>query len=347
MQHGTHPDKEALVRITGAETDNHTVPAEVLIRVLNGMRQTTFLLAAASLKHPIRQRFKPSEELRQRYELRCELPRPGSYALPILLEDDLHLLDKLHALMAAVSSGLKDAVMEVIPDSAYRNRALREFSNFLPKSGERWGVGFSVAQGSEIQVDTRSARVIEHWLTEEEPRDAIMTVTGELIGIDFDQNKVQIRYTPTGRLIECVYRPEIEDTIIESRRELIQVTGQFLLDEESNPVRLTDVTRIEAVDLSPMTFERLEYQDRALEFLEPLTLVPALDEESSQYYELRDETLDLFVYAPSREQLADELAEQLFMLWDEFAQAPPDHLTLAAQRVRLELLDRIREATHA
>ncbi len=347
MQLGLYPDKEALIRITGAETDENTVPAEILIRVLSGMRQTTFLLAASSLKQPIRQRFKPTEEMRQRYELRCELPRSGSYALPIKLQDDLHLLDKLFAFMEAVSAGLHEAVMDVVPDSAYRNRALREFVKFLPKPGERWGVGFSVENGKEVRVDTKCARIIERWFTEEEPRDAVMTVTGELIGIDFDQNKVQIRYTPTGRLIECVYRPEIEDTIIESRREPIQVTGKFLLDEEGNPIRLTDVTRIEAVDLSPMSFERIEQGERVLEFIEPLALTPELDEDSSQYYELRDETLDLFVYAQTREQLADELADQLFMLWDEYAQENPDHLTPAAQHARLELRRRLKEVTHA
>lgn len=347
MQPGLYPDKEALIRITGAETDEGTVSAEVLIRVLNGMRQATFLLAAASLKQPIRQRFKPSEEMRRRYEIRCKLPEPGSYALPIRLQDDLCLLDKIRNLLSAVSVGAKDAVMEIVPDSAYRNRALREITKFLPKPGERWGMGFSVEHGEEVHVDTRCARVIERWFAEEEARDTVMTVTGELIGIDFDQNKVQIRYTPTGRQIECVYRPEVEDSIIESRREPIQVTGKFILDDESNPIRLTDVTRIEAVDLSPMTFERLNQEGRTLEFCEPLTLSPELDEDSNQFYELRDETLDLFVYAQTREQLADELTEQLFMLWDEYAQESPDNLTPHAQQVRLELLRRVREVSHA
>ena len=53
-------------------------------------------------------------------------------------------------------------------------------------------------------------------------------------------------------------------------------------------------------------------------------------------------------YAQTREQLTDELAAQVFFLWDEYAQAEPDTLTEGAQALRDALLSRCREAaSHA
>ena len=73
--------------------------------------------------------------------------------------------------------------------------------------------------------------------------DAIMTVTGELLRIDFSTRQVTLLYPPTRREIDCTYLPEIEDSIVETRKGFIQVTGRFVLDEEGNPNKLMDVTR--------------------------------------------------------------------------------------------------------
>ena len=170
-----------------------------------------------------------------------------------------------------------------------------------------------------------------------------MTVTGELIRIDFDRNLVTLRYPPTSQELECSYVQDIEDTIVESRREWIQVTGRFTLDAEGHPKSLTDVTRIEPVDLSPMCFDAIELAGRCLRFNPPLLLEPGLEEETKQLLIVQDDDLDIHVYAQTREQLADDLAVELFFLWDEYANAAPDSLTEGAQSLRKRLLARCQE----
>lgn len=99
-----------------------------------------------------------------------------------------------------------------------------------------------------------------------------------------------------------------------------------------------------AVDLSPMTFDRVQYNGRALVLHPPLTLTPRLDQEPGQLYVATDERLGVHVFAQTREQLAEELAEQLLFLWDAYALEDPSRLTESARRLRDELRRRVEEA---
>jgi hypothetical protein len=172
-------------------------------------------------------------------------------------------------------------------------------------------------------------------------------VTGELIRVDFEQNLLTLRYPPTQRELQCSYVQEIEDSLIESRRELIQVTGRFTLDGSGNPERMSEVTRIEPVDLSPLSFHDLEHEGRLLRFDPPLYLEPHLDEDTQQLLVICDESLDIRAYAQTREQLTDELTSQVFFLWDEYAMAEPKTLTTGAQALQTALRARFREeASH-
>jgi hypothetical protein len=72
--------------ITGAETVDHTVPAEVLARALEGLQRIVLLIAASEENQSIADRFKPSGSLRDRNILRCGVPRASSFAVPILLQ---------------------------------------------------------------------------------------------------------------------------------------------------------------------------------------------------------------------------------------------------------------------
>jgi hypothetical protein len=104
-----------------------------------------------------------------------------------------------------------------------------------------------------------------------------------------------------------------------------------------------EVTRAEPIDMSPMVFDAIEWRGRQLEIDPPLVLEPTLDEESGQLYTFIDKNLGIDVFATSREQLAEELAEQLLFAWDAYAREAPEKLTSAARGLRDALLSRIRE----
>lgn len=103
---------------------------------------------------------------------------------------------------------------------------------------------------------------------------------------------------------------------------------------------------IEPVDLSEFTLERITQDERELIFFPPLTLKPTLDE-SKQLFVIIDDSLNINVYAQTREQLAEDLESELFFLWDEYAQEDSENLTPKANKLKQELLRRCTENHNA
>ncbi len=186
----------------------------------------------------------------------------------------------------------------------------------------------------------------DDWLTQDTPEDAVMTVTGELIRIDFDKRIVVLRYPPTHQEIECIYLEELEDSMIENRRQKIQVTGQFTLDADGHPIKLTDVTRIEPVDLSPIMIREIPWHNKKLHLKMPLLLTPQMDDDTEQLYVVEKPEIGLHVFSYTREDLIHEINEQLAMLWEEYA-VTTDELATDARTLQAKLLATLEEVENA
>lgn len=293
-------------------------------------------------------RFRLSQEIQQRYSLSCRIPQPGSYAQPISLGsadgDSLlftnysDLFIALEKLFSSIQHGELDPLLEILPDGKLRNRVLREVRKLLPKPGEGWTFGFRVGDRQEVLLVSDSAiAVIDRGLAQDTLEDAVMTVTGELIRIDLDKRTVVLRYPATHKEIECVYVDELEETMIEHRRGLIQATGRFTLDDEGYPSKLADVTQLEPVDLSPISLKVIHWNDREFRFNQSLSLYPTLDDDSQQFYVVEDPGLTLFAYAQTREQLLQEISEQIALMWDAYVNVSESELALDAVRLRRHL----------
>jgi hypothetical protein len=188
----------------------------------------------------------------------------------------------------------------------------------------------------------------EHDTQERAPSDAEdeLTVTGPLVQINFDDRSIAIRYPPTNQELRCSYDRDQEDRLIEHRRELVQVTGRFEQGADGHPVKCLAASRIDFLDLSPMALETIDRGDRVLVLRPALVLQPTLDE-SQQLLVVDDEGLNMHLFEYTREALVEEIASSLFFLWDEYAQAAPEKLSPAAQRLREVLLQRMRVSAHA
>ena len=320
--------EKAYLRITGSETADNTVPVDVLARALQGLQQTALLLAAANEQGTVARRFRPSEQLRRRCELRCGPPPAGSvavsigFAQPASVQPSLFpeaveepLLERLFRFVEAVAAGDANGLSKVLPDSRLRTRALRETLNYLPRAGQRWELELGQGEGPPIQLNQQTRQIIEDWFRADDAET--MIVTGPLIRIDFDKKRVIIRYPPTRKMIACDYEVDAEDVLIKNRREWVQAHGSFELDREKNPWKAMKVTRIEPLDLSPMSIETLEQAGRTFILTPPLELQPALDQESKQLLVVEDRGLDLHAFAPTREELQKEIVTHLLFLWDE------------------------------
>ena len=337
--------------ITGRETEDHTVPADVLLRTLDHLQRIVYLIAAAEEKRPIQDRVSLPQAFKQRNSLRCGVPKESSYAIPLSFprayprfeaSDEPSALDRTFQILQSAASGAWKELEQAVTDRRYLSRVLVELEAMLPRPGDRWG--FSLTSGKRrVEVDSRTYRAVRDYISPEIVEDTVMTITGDLVRVDLAARKVTIRYGPTGREIPCFCEESAMASILENWSEPIQVTGRFTLDRGGHPVRLTNVTRVSPVDLSLFTFDDVDWLGRRLMITPPLVLQPALDQESGQLYVLVDHGLGIHVFAQTREEVADELAEQLLFQWDAYAMEAADNLSSGARWLRNNLLARMTE----
>jgi hypothetical protein len=347
--------EKATILVEGPETEQQTVSVDVLVRLLGGFQQVALLFGSYEENYPLQQRFKPTEELRRRYRLRCLPAQPGSYAVPVELVDEStmallpreHIMRKVFDFVAATSGGDADRVRSILPDSRYRDRVLRTLKEFAPKKGERWNARFAMSPSDNVSLDGQLTRNIERILATGREEDVVLTVIGELISVQFEEYRITIRYPVTKRELQCTYLPEVEMDLLEKRRGLIQLTGKFTLDDRGYPIRLTEVSDIEPVDLSPLEFESVECDGDVLRADPPLRFQPRLDDETQQLYVADDASLDLHAFATTREDLADEITQHIFFAWETYVGAAPERLTQAARRLQQEYSSRFRLVSNA
>ena len=337
--------------LVGGETADHTVSADVLLRALDHLQRIVYLIAASEERRPIHERLSLPDAIRKRHGLRCGVPKESSYAIPLstgpsspLLgtEPGPSTLERTLKVLGSAASGSWSELARVVPDPKYLGRVLVELQAMLPRPGDRWGIALRVG-ADRVALDSKTYRAVRDYVSPDLAEDTVMTVTGDLVRVDIAGRRVVIRYRPTGREIPCFCEPSALESVLENWSEPIQVTGRFTLDRTGHPIRLNNVTRVEPIDLSPMTFERIEWAGRQLTIDPPLTLEPLMDEESGQLYMLTEVGLGIDVFARTREEVIDELAEQLLFQWDVYALETPENLSPGARRLREVMRSRIRE----
>ena len=344
------------LRITGSETADDTVPVDVLVRVLEGLQQTALIIAATINQRTVEQRFRPSEQLRQQCELRCgPLTHSNSVAVrigfdpgePVLFPDppDERLMGRLLRFAGALARNDTESLNKIIPDARLRTLAFRKALNYLPQVGQRWNLELWNDGVSPIRLGLAARQAIDEWFRESAEEE--MIVTGQLVRIDFETNKVVVRHPLTKKVLRCNYEIGSEDGLLENRRDWVQIHGRFELDRQKNPAKAIHVTRIEPLDLSPLTIDQVRNGSQTLRIEPPLELKPRLDEESKRLLVVEDEEFDLLAFAATREELEAEVLSHILLLWNEYANEELDKLTPVAQKLRERLRRRIQDAAHA
>ncbi len=97
---------------------------------------------------------------------------------------------------------------------------------------------------------------------------------------------------------------------------------------------------------TPLCLSEVPYGNRLLRFREPLTLQPKFDE-SEGLYTVENELLGILVFAYSRAALVDELYEEIWVLWDEYACERDENLAASALDLKRQLLDALEEVESA
>lgn len=342
------------IKIVGPETEDNTVPVDVLVQTLQKLQKLILIAAAAKDGKGMNRRFKPSAELRERHILRCAIPIAGSYSLAVTEvdqrpQDDLPhaneyaALDDVYQVTAAVIDDDADAVRQVIQDVGLRSLMLRTLQDMAPSEGSRWALDFGVGTRETRRLAYGLRRDVARILRSDQPEQEDGTVIGELQRIFLDERKFVIRHPVTGTHISCSYEDEVEADIWESRRDYIQVTGHVSRTTEGHVSNVSDVTSIERVDTSSFQISEIEVDGVRLRLSPPLPVVPELDDDTKQVFLFSDEDLNLFIAAPTRAELYEEIVADLAFSYREYVQASDDELSTAALEFKSRLSQRLQK----
>jgi len=339
-------------KIEGAE-NKHEVPVSILTQALLGFQQLVYLFALQSEGKTVHQRARLPEEIKQKYVLRCCAPQPGSVVVAarvgdlrrdLLAPQDIgKTMGSLHRFSRFAVQGNSTEIRHITSDTRLCFKMLFCLRSMAPPAGSGYQLSFKNSTGDAVMLNEEVSARIDTLINEQpEEQSALQTVTGKLNEIRFTQHQLTIDYAPRHRTLECFYKEDIEPMLFENRRDLIQVTGKVIVDEDNHPMKIVEVENIQDLDLSPFVVSEMTDGSLKIRFKKPLELVPTLSE-SQQLIHLFHKDLNIDVFASTRVSLLSELKEQVLMMWHEYVQEDDSNLADSARELKQYLIAAIRE----
>jgi hypothetical protein len=333
------------------------VPLSILTQVTAEMQHIVYLLAMQAEGKIVNQRARLDAEIEKKYTLLCSPIQAGSVIIPVYLtpvQASTSKQSEVSGLFKEVSKCVAENNVEgfyrLIPDHSTRTRILTAYQDMIPKSTWSYSVSISTGKFEPLKLDLtdKIRKNIDSFRTKYTDSVNIQTVTGRLLSINFNDNKIKIHYPVTNRELECSYHIGREEILKENARDWIHVTGNVILDENDNPKSITEVMDIVPLDLSPITLEKFEDEEsqRILTFKEPIVLQPNQDE-SRQLILLQEDSLGLYVFGATRDELENALHGMLWVLWDEYAKEEDKNLGVAARKIKEQWLSQVEELSVA
>lgn len=347
-------ERQLIVKIDGPAIHDSVIPFRLLANILNGIQETFYYIGLAELGKDIRVRTRIPPEIQEACELRrvaekagsyeivaevanpmqLKLPFPGDYDLGLKVRKNyLALLEKLPAIKK------HEDLRDLFPDSRYRKRILRSLDSYCPRKGDGWTLKIGTKQDAPyFPLTPESRNMIVRAL--QEPQVENLTVTGELVRLHLDENRLGIYYEPTHKVLDCFYDEELEDFVINNLRGLIQVTGQVQLDEDGEPAKIVHVSEIQELDLSPLQLAQVSTPKVTLQAIRPMEVVPIFE---NQEVIIEMPQFGIIATGATREEAIEALQDDLAWLWLEYACAPDDQLSADARNLKNELKELFKE----
>ena len=346
-------DRELQLKFWSKTTERNVVSVAVLTQSLQSLQRAVHLLGMHHEGKEVRQRARLSDEIKKRYVVLCQLPEEGSYTVPVMIGDTSQSLfapvaveavtGNFHDLLSAIADKDGVRIRAVLPDHSYRISILRALRKMEPPKRSGVELALQSRSGDDLLVPTKVAKFVDDVIVGHTADATVTTITGRLIGIDFDRNRLRLHYPPTSRELQCFYQPEVEHMLLDNPREFIQVVGQVVLDAEREPERIIEVEKIIEVDLSVIAVDGFDVGDKRVVAKQPVTFQPVLDE-TSQCYVLQDAPFGIQLLAGFREELETDLYDELDFLWRQYAAESDDELTEDALDLKQQMLGAFRVA---
>ena len=320
----------------GEETSNQQLPIDCMINLLSNLKDLTYLIVAQSQGIDFNERFRPSKEIKEGCIIKCEIPKKGSYTQSVSINYNIpnfNIKKPLENFLISSANNNEKEIEKIFPVPKMRKKALCYVREAFPKSEEKIYVEINNIQKNVTTIIDKITNIVEEYMT---------VVTGRLAGIDFEEHKMTIIHPMTKRQLDCFYNEDVESLLLENRRELVQITGKVILDDNEQPKKITDVVSIEKVDLSPIEFDSFEYNNKKLKLKKHYVFFPKLDE-TEQLYVIEDEKLGLNLFAYTRQELCKDIISDIYYLWEEYAKEDDKVLSEDAKILKNNLISLIEE----
>lgn len=342
-------DRRFQIKIDGPAVEKGQISFSMLSRLLKGIQETVYSIALAGIQYDYRQRIRVPGEVKRACELYRVAEETGSYSLTAEIAqaqsmsgiEDIGLYAKNKYL--EVLTILKDDqnwnhLNDLIPDSSYRRKILRSISSYCPKAGEGWCMSVGQAGKSFSTLNQGIPESIHKFLVHPIKQD--MVVSGELVQLHLDENKLGLYYAPAKKVIHCSYDPELEDYVIASLKEIIQVYGQVQLDNRGIPEKIVDVFEIEGLDLSPLIISDIQSVKNLLRLKEELIIPVDFDLENQEYV-LDYPELNISLGTQSREELLAEFCADFLWVWLEYGKGNEDQMSEDAKQLKRRVVSMV------
>jgi hypothetical protein len=343
--------RQFVVRFDGPLVKDHSVPFKTLADVLDGIQNTFYYIAMEITKREVKSRARIPMDILQACELRRVLEKPGSYQVvaeisaPVEAEIfqglDLgkSVLDKYMetARWISESEDVRD-IEKIFPETRHRTRILKSIEKYSPREGDDWALVFEDGVDKRYigTINAKARKRITQAINM--PMYSTMTITGKLMRIHLDEYKMYIQYPPTGKLLDCHYSPESEDFIIESRNGYIQLNGMIEADESGNPQKIVKVNYIQELDLSPVKLSIIRGENITLKLSKPIIMEPLFEnQEIVLYYD----DFNIIASGQNRDEAVKDFEQDFIWLWQEYALADDDSLSVDAITMKLALKDMV------
>ena len=133
--------------IESGEPEANVVPAAVLVQILENAQRAFELIGVHVEGRGIKERARVSSSTSQRFQLICQLPQAGCYAMPVMVGGagelfSAELADKafgiFRGVMERVSERSATSLSTILPDERIRRRVLESIKGMSPRADAKW-----------------------------------------------------------------------------------------------------------------------------------------------------------------------------------------------------------------
>lgn len=288
--------------------------------------------------------------MKAQFQVVLDVAEEGSYAVPWSVADGRssptlplqvtgdQIETDTRSLFRSIAQGDDGWLQATVTDGWLQRRLLAEAEKLLPSPGSLYSIEF--AKGlDKVVVDSSARHTLRVWQERmtEEPETVRQTFTGQLTEMKFDRRVITVTDPIQKREVECFYLDDVEPMLTTARRQLVQITGVFTVGADGFPTKVTDVIRIEALNLDPIHIDVITCMHGEVPLAEGLVFSPQLDDETGQLLTVDDDRCGIHVAAGTRGELVDEIRATLGFLVDEYVfKDEPLTRRAAALRERLK-----------